>query len=149
MSGMNLGILKGTFERRAFGFLVPIDSASRNVFLHKDEWTESEPMRNGCLIAYELAYDSQGREYAKSARFATVADTADRRITGWIRDYDEARDNGHLHDAGGTFYRFRACDICCEALWPEQPVTFVSQISPRGQRFALLIDAVAAKESAA
>lgn len=72
-----------------------------------------------------------------------------RRAIGWIRSYDEARDRGCLHDSGGTFYMFRARDICCETLWPEQEVSFVGQISSMGKHFALLIDAVTPQETAA
>lgn len=97
--------------------------------------------KNGELVSYQVASDHLGRRYAREVKRATVEDTRDKRITGWIRDYDEQLNIGHLHDAGGTFYKLRAEDLICDALWEGQEVTFVPQVSERGARFAFLIDA--------
>lgn len=140
MSARHLGIAKGIFEGRTFGFIISIDDAKNRLFF---PLPANNDFKNGELVSYEFTFDWQGRRYAREVKRATPEDTCDKRITGWVRDFDEGRNIGHLHDGGGNFYKFHAEDLWCDALFEESEVTFVPQVSERGVRFALAITTAA------
>jgi cold shock CspA family protein len=147
MSERQLGVTKGFFDYRTFGFLKPLEDPTKTVFCHQDSL--EEPVANGILVSYTVDTDAQHRPFATAVRPATVDDAAQHRMTGWVLDFDSYRNAGQLTDAGGNLWRFRDVDLVCDAIFEGQPVSFTPQRSERGAYFALLIDAVAAKENAA